>query len=735
MSSHEELFTGGVLHVTVHHVYYPVTEETLQQVFTLYGVVKISVFQRIDHVEAVVQLRSRRGAAQALAMHGRCIYERACLLDIQDVSPEYNLHLCSLLEQKQTATVAEYTVAFWECVHHVLDLNPNLSIKSFVHQYIEGLREDIKDVVRSRSPLSITGASSLARIREDEIVQEAAMAAEKLDDGHGVHVLMPTVILTEVFLELTAPVECSADHNIITIDSNNHAAPTPITCLTECPSHAAAVDISPKLAASALCGETVDIEAISVAAPTFDVCSIVGPTNAEVNSYVPVPLIVWSVNPFSAAPLKVVPTIAHWSCSTPKLDTMASTRCWTLCLDHIGALTPTYMLDKNVNIRQQAQMLRPMPWPSFKCHSEASSPQDPRPATQGIFGKLSTCQPHEDLNGWAASLVLHWNSSFDGHYLQLLAALRSFCCELYYIGGPCGYWQYAYLQQWRSSQRESYSNFGRAGDAILNTKQKSQSLLSSILVELVSRQTPGVGYFCQTSDQKNKRLNYIPEVGEQVMRLCSVELAPWACSALHFIKPYSYGLGMRIIVELKPWPKWKINGRCEGMALFWRSPHMAFPAIFSVTTTNVLHQMDWCYAVQCVQPTNAIGDAALQLCSAKYWDIMMPYVPVTRSCGLHLLGSSVLAFLSVWLYPTCAETVFSFMLQLQALLLITKCSDHGTLSAATATKKQFGINNSSLIQSDVTGADVHRMAQLCDESSISRQHRNCSHIVATSPAY
>ncbi|XP_044348628.1 uncharacterized protein [Triticum aestivum] len=403
MSSHEELFTGGVLHVTVHHVYYPVTEETLQQVFTLYGVVKISVFQRINHVEAVVQLRSRCGAARALAMHGRCIYERACLLDIQDVSPEYNLHLCSLLEQKQTATVAEYTTAFWECVHRVLDLNPNLSIKSFVHQYIEGLQEDIKDVVRSQSPLSVTGASSLARIREDEIVQEAAMAAEKLDDGHGVHVLMPAVILTDVFLEPTTPVECSADDNIITIDSSNHAAPTPITCLTECPSPAA-VDISPEPAASALCGETIDIEAISVAAPTFDVCSIVGPTNAEVNSYVPVPLIVCSVKPFSAAPLKVVPTIAHWSCSTPKLDTMASTRCWTLCFDHIGALTPTYMLDNNVNIKQQAQMLLPMPWPSFKCHSEASSPQDPRPATQGIFGKLSTCQPHEDLKCWAASL-------------------------------------------------------------------------------------------------------------------------------------------------------------------------------------------------------------------------------------------------------------------------------------------------------------------------------------------
>ena len=43
MSSKQVVFTGGVLPVTVHHVYYSINEETLQQVFTVYGVVKISV--------------------------------------------------------------------------------------------------------------------------------------------------------------------------------------------------------------------------------------------------------------------------------------------------------------------------------------------------------------------------------------------------------------------------------------------------------------------------------------------------------------------------------------------------------------------------------------------------------------------------------------------------------------------------------------------------------------------
>jgi hypothetical protein len=82
-----QVFAGGVLRVTVHYLYYPVTEETLQQVFAAHGVVSIYVSQRSGHVEAVVQLRSRNGEARALALHGRCIYKCSCLLDIQDVSP------------------------------------------------------------------------------------------------------------------------------------------------------------------------------------------------------------------------------------------------------------------------------------------------------------------------------------------------------------------------------------------------------------------------------------------------------------------------------------------------------------------------------------------------------------------------------------------------------------------------------------------------------------------------
>jgi hypothetical protein len=65
----------------------PVNEEVLHQVFEDYGVVQISISQRADHVEAEVQLQSRHGAAHALALHGRCIYVRCCLLDTQEVFP------------------------------------------------------------------------------------------------------------------------------------------------------------------------------------------------------------------------------------------------------------------------------------------------------------------------------------------------------------------------------------------------------------------------------------------------------------------------------------------------------------------------------------------------------------------------------------------------------------------------------------------------------------------------
>lgn len=201
---------------------------------------------------------------------------------------EFHLHMQSLLELTQTGTVAEYTAMFWEHLHRVLHLNSTLSIKCFVPQYIDGLREDIQAAVWSRSPTSITGASCLARIREDEVVKEAAPAAEKFDDGHGhgVQGLTPTEILTDVSHDLAAPVVRGADHNVIVINPNNLAAPTPNTCSTECPSHDATVDIFPKSADSVVRDEAIDIDTFSVMAPTAVTFSMSGLIHGDINSFV-----------------------------------------------------------------------------------------------------------------------------------------------------------------------------------------------------------------------------------------------------------------------------------------------------------------------------------------------------------------------------------------------------------------------------------------------------------------
>lgn len=190
---------------------------------------------------------------------------------------------------------------------------------------------------------------------------------------------------------------------------------------------------------------------------------------------------------------------------------------------------------------------------------------------------------------------------------------------------------------------------------------------------------------------------------------------------------------MGITMELQFGFSWKINGCCEGMPLFWWFVQNAFSTPFYEPTGNVLHLMDWWSTLPCLQPANPI---LMLLCIWGLQNIVIPgylimfllgftskWWSTLAACSWHCLAqiilmlayysglmtlftmmkkfptteSSILASLSVWLYPTCAETHHSFMLQLQAHQLTTKCWDHGTLGAARATKNQFGINNNSLI--------------------------------------
>jgi polypyrimidine tract-binding protein 2 len=80
----QELTTGHVLQVTVTCVLYHVTEKVLHQVFDPYGVNEIYVLQQTTHAKAFVEFQSWHEASTAQgALHGRCIYDFCCLLDIQ----------------------------------------------------------------------------------------------------------------------------------------------------------------------------------------------------------------------------------------------------------------------------------------------------------------------------------------------------------------------------------------------------------------------------------------------------------------------------------------------------------------------------------------------------------------------------------------------------------------------------------------------------------------------------
>uniref|UniRef100_A0A0A8XZ31 PTBP1-like RNA recognition motif 2 domain-containing protein n=1 Tax=Arundo donax TaxID=35708 RepID=A0A0A8XZ31_ARUDO len=88
MASHQKVRQGGVLQVTVSRVLHPVTNDVLWQVFGVYGVQRISMFQRGTDVEACVKHWSEQEAERAQdATHGRCIYDGCCVLDVQCVSP------------------------------------------------------------------------------------------------------------------------------------------------------------------------------------------------------------------------------------------------------------------------------------------------------------------------------------------------------------------------------------------------------------------------------------------------------------------------------------------------------------------------------------------------------------------------------------------------------------------------------------------------------------------------
>nr|XP_051201072.1 uncharacterized protein LOC127314607 [Lolium perenne] len=76
--------------------------------------------------------------------------------------------MSKLLHLRQTGTVAEYRLAFEECMYHLISVDDSLSARWFVSQFVFGLRDDIRCAVRLQAPTSITRAAALARIQEEE---------------------------------------------------------------------------------------------------------------------------------------------------------------------------------------------------------------------------------------------------------------------------------------------------------------------------------------------------------------------------------------------------------------------------------------------------------------------------------------------------------------------------------------------------------------------------------------
>lgn len=84
-------------------------------------------------------------------------------------SDEYDAQMSKLLQLKQTHTVTKYRKAFESSMYHLLSLDATLNNKFFVTQFLLGLKNEIRGAVRLQAPTSITRATVLSRIQEEEL--------------------------------------------------------------------------------------------------------------------------------------------------------------------------------------------------------------------------------------------------------------------------------------------------------------------------------------------------------------------------------------------------------------------------------------------------------------------------------------------------------------------------------------------------------------------------------------
>lgn len=82
---------------------------------------------------------------------------------------EYDVQMTKLQQLRQTTSVNEYKAQFEECMYHLLSLDPTMSTRWFVSQFVFGLRDELRGPVRFQAPTSVTRAAALAKIQEEEV--------------------------------------------------------------------------------------------------------------------------------------------------------------------------------------------------------------------------------------------------------------------------------------------------------------------------------------------------------------------------------------------------------------------------------------------------------------------------------------------------------------------------------------------------------------------------------------
>lgn len=89
---------------------------------------------------------------------------------VEEFGPEeFESTMHNLLQLRQTGTVAEYRQQFEVHMYNLLSLDPSLSTKFFVTQFLLGLKDELRAAVWLQAPNSITRATVFARIQEEEL--------------------------------------------------------------------------------------------------------------------------------------------------------------------------------------------------------------------------------------------------------------------------------------------------------------------------------------------------------------------------------------------------------------------------------------------------------------------------------------------------------------------------------------------------------------------------------------